>query len=117
MKVTTLCILFICIIQVSFGQDLKNEFVSIKDIDNQIEEQHYNTDDTSRVIDRLVVKTPIKESDERYYSKKEWKKIKKQLQSSTTKGLEKNGTSLTKKGDTIYITLPKHLIKSGLSGG
>ncbi|WP_025741155.1 hypothetical protein [Aquimarina pacifica] len=101
-------IIIMCAVNVSLGQDLKNDFASIKAIDNQIEEEEYNTDQTI-VIDRLIVKSPIKESDERFYSKKEWRKIKKQLHiTNRAKTLGKN--------DTIYITIPQYPTKSSLSG-
>ncbi len=100
-----------------FGQDFKNDFSSVKTIDTQIQEKQYSTDQIA-MSDRLVVKTPIKKKNKRFYSKKEWKKVKKQISrnrkrfSNTKKNIH---TPITI--DTIYLNIPVHNKEYRLSGG
>ncbi len=109
--------LLIC--SMSFGQDFKNDLTSVKTIDDQIQEEEYNTNEVE-VVDRLVVQTSVKnisEEDRRYYSKKEWKKIKKQILRNKEKfSSQKNGIQTFKTIDTIFLDIPIYDKGSLLSG-
>lgn len=109
---------FLLLCGISFGQNFENEFTSVKNIDNQILEEQYSTDKIS-TTDRLIVQTPIKDEDESFYSKKEWKKIKKQLKKNKKRFSNSNNSIHTSKIiDTIYlnIPIPTHTRESRLSG-
>ncbi|WP_282080834.1 hypothetical protein [Aquimarina algiphila] len=102
----TLNIAFLLVCGMSFGQDFKNDFSSVKTIDTQIQEEQYSTDQIA-MSDRLVVKTPIKKKDKRFYSKKEWRKIKKQLSRNKKRvSNTKNSIYTSRTIDTIYLNIP-----------
>ncbi|TPN85918.1 hypothetical protein [Aquimarina algicola] len=95
---------FIIISSVSFGQEFKNDLTSVKTIDNQIQDEQFSIDQMS---DRLVVKTSIDKQNQDFYSKKEWKKIKKQLRKNRKKFSNKgNNIHSYKVIDTIYLNIP-----------
>ncbi|MBQ0735080.1 hypothetical protein [Aquimarina celericrescens] len=109
----------LCICSISFGQDFKNDLTSVKTIDNKIQEKKYSSDDIA-TADRLLLKTSlenISKKDKRFFSKKEWRKIKKQLLKNK-KRLSKleDGIHTYKAIDTIYLDAPSNSTKSSLSG-
>lgn len=100
----------------SFSQDFENDLSSVKAIDDQIIEEQYSTDKIA-VVDRLVVQTPIKQKDKGFYSKREWRKIKKQLKKNRRRvSNTKNSIYASKVLDTIYLNVPKFSEESRLSG-
>ncbi|GGX05946.1 hypothetical protein [Aquimarina muelleri] len=109
-------ITFLLLCGISFGQNFENEFTSVKNIDNQILEEEYSTDKIS-TTDRLIVQTPSVKKDKSFYSKKEWKKIKKQLKKNKKRFSNiKNNIYSSKTIDTIYLNVPDHSTESRLSG-
>lgn len=109
-------ITFLLLCSISFGQNFENEFTSVKNIDNQILEEQYSTDKIS-TTDRLIVQTPATKRDKGFYSKKEWKKIKKQLKKNRKRFSNiKNSIHSSKTIDTIYLNIPSHNTESRLSG-
>ncbi len=111
-------IVFLCIFSTSFGQDYKNNFSSVNSIDDQIQEKHYTTDEIP-LADRLLLRIPIKNisyRDKKFYSKKEWKKIKKQLLKNKQRISEQNSIHSSRTLDTIYLDIPTQREKSRLSG-
>ncbi len=110
MKFKVLFSIFMLLVcSLSFGQDFKNDLTSLKTIDNQIIEEQYNTNEVV-IADRLVVQTSvdnISEEDKRYYSKKEWKKIKKAiLRNKKRVNAKKNSIHAFKLMDTIFLKHP-----------
>ncbi len=116
---TIITIAFFCVFGVSFGQDYKNDLTSVKTIDNQIQEEQYSTDKVSEV-DRLLLTTPmenVSRSDKQFFSRREWRKIKKQLQKNKKRIIgEKNSIHTSKVMDTIYFNVPTQGGESRLSG-
>lgn len=109
-------IAFLLLCGISFGQNFENEFTSVKSIDNQILEEQYSTDKIS-TTDRLIVQTPSINKDEGFYSKKEWKKIKRQLKKNRRKfSNAKNSIHSSKTMDTIFLNIPDQHTESRLSG-
>ncbi|PKV49611.1 hypothetical protein ATE84_1643 [Aquimarina sp. MAR_2010_214] len=114
-----LSIAFLLVCSISFGQDFKNDLSSVKTIDNQIQQEQYSTDEIA-MTDRLIIQTPIKTKSKDFYSKKEWRKIKKQLKKNKRRvSNTKNSVYTYKVIDTIYIDIPSFNTvrgKSRLSG-
>ncbi len=111
-------ILMLCICSISFGQDFKSNLTSVKTIDDQIQEKEFSTDREVIVADRLLLKTPIdniSRKDKQFYSKKEWRKIKKQL-FKNRKRISKLEIHTSKEVDTIYLDIPAYSTESSLSG-
>ena len=114
-------ILCFCMCSIFYGQDFKNDLTSVKTIDNQIQEKKYSSEDVSTTADRLVLKTPLEnitKKDKQFFSRKEWRKIKKQL-SKNKKRISKleDGIHTYRTMDTIYVDTKKsYTTKSGLSG-
>ncbi len=120
MKVKALMIISLfCICNISFGQEFKNDLTSVKTIDNQIQEEQYSTDEIP-LVDRLLLRTPIDNisyRDKQFYSKKEWRKIKKQILKNKKKITnQKNSIHVSKVIDTIYLDIPSFNKVSRLSG-
>ncbi|WP_108808315.1 MULTISPECIES: hypothetical protein [Aquimarina] len=108
-------IAFLLVFSMSFGQDFENDLTSVKTIDNQIQEEQYSTDEIA-MTDRLVIHAPIKMKDKDFYSKKEWRKIKKQLKKNKRRASNaKHSIYASKVMDTIYIDIPAYNIGSGQS--
>ncbi len=111
---------FICISGIFYGQDFKNDLTSVKTIDNQIQEKKYSSDDVSVTADRLVLKTPVEnisKKDRQFFSKKQWRKIKKQILKNKKRISKLEGGIHTyKKVDTIYVDTQSNSTKSSLSG-
>lgn len=98
---------------------VQNDLTSVKTIDDQIQEESYSTDEVP-LVDRLLLRVPIEnisKRDKQFYSKKEWKKIKKQL-ARNKKRLSQtdNAIHTSKIIDTIYMDIPKGTSASSLSG-
>ncbi len=114
-------IICIGISSVFYGQDFKNDLTSVKTIDNQIQEKKYSADNVSDTADRLVLKTAIEnvsKKDKHFFSRKEWRKIKKQL-SKNKKRISRleDGIHSYRTVDTIYVDTQKsYPSKSSLSG-
>jgi len=85
----------------SFSQNSESDLFSIKTLDEQIEEKSY-TNGNHRIIDRFIIKAPISDNTKKLYSKKEWRRIKKQLQALQLKQEEDN--SLRK--DSLILVFP-----------
>ncbi|WP_152538557.1 hypothetical protein [Aquimarina macrocephali] len=103
-----LSIAFLLVCSMSFGQDFENDLTSVKTIDNQIQEEQYSTDKIA-MTDRLVIQAPIRMKDKDFYSKKEWRKIKKQLKKNKKRvSNAKNSIYASKVMDTIYIDIPAY---------
>ncbi len=117
--VITVTLFWVC--SISFGQDFKNDLTSIKTIDDKIQEERFSDDGNEIVVaDRLLLKTSIKNvsrKDKQFYSKKEWKKIKKQLLKNKKRISElENGIHTSKVIDTIYFDIPSYDKQSRISG-
>ncbi len=113
-------IVLLCICGISHGQDFKSDLSSVKTIDNQIQEKKYSSDDVSVAADRLLLKSSVEnisKKDKHFFSKKEWKKIKKQILKNK-KRISKleDGIHSYKTLDTIYLDAPVYSTKSSLSG-
>ncbi|WP_159025465.1 hypothetical protein [Aquimarina sp. Aq78] len=101
-------IAFLLVCSMSFGQDFENDLTSVKTIDDQIQEEQYSTDKIA-MTDRLVIQAPIRIKDKDFYSKKEWRKIKKQLKKNKKRvSNAKNSIYASKVMDTIYIDIPTY---------
>ncbi len=113
----TFSLLWVC--SASFGQEFINDFTSVRSIDDQIQDERYSTDEIS-MVDRLLLRTPIQNisrEDKQFYSKKEWRKIKKQLQKNKKRFSELNSEIYTSKTiDTIYMDIPINRGESRISG-
>jgi hypothetical protein len=112
-------ITFLLLCGISFGQGFDNDLISVKTIDNQIQEEQYSTNKVA-ITDRLVIQAPIKIKDKSFYSKKEWRKIKKQLKKNQRRVFNtKNSIHTSKVMDSMYINIPAYTTKnkqSRLSG-
>ncbi|MEB3343989.1 hypothetical protein U6A24_00875 [Aquimarina gracilis] len=110
----------LCVCSIFYGQDFKNDLTSVKTIDNQIQENKYSSDDVSVTTDRLVLKTSmdnISKKDKQFFSKKEWRKIKKQLLKNKKRISKIEGGIHTYKTiDTIYVDIESYPTRSSLSG-
>ncbi|WP_128755381.1 hypothetical protein [Aquimarina sediminis] len=114
----TMKIAFLLLCGMSFGQDYENDLSSLRTIDDQIQEEQYSTEKIA-MTDRLIVQTPVLKKDKSFYSKKEWKKIKKQLKKNKRRySNAKNEFRTHKTLDTIYLNTSSSLSneKSRLSG-
>ncbi len=102
-------IAFLLVCGMSFGQDFENDLTSVKTIDNQIQEEQYSTAEIA-MTDRLVILAPIKIKDQDFYSKKEWRKIKKQLKKNKKRVSNAKNSIIyaSKVMDTIYIDIPAY---------
>jgi hypothetical protein len=102
-------IAFLLVCGMSFGQDFENDLTSVKTIDNQIQEEQYSTAEIA-MTDRLVILAPIKIKDQGFYSKKEWRKIKKQLKKNKKRVSNAKNSIIyaSKVMDTIYIDIPAY---------
>ncbi|MEW7290864.1 hypothetical protein [Aquimarina sp. 2304DJ70-9] len=113
----TFSLLWVC--STSFSQEFINDLTPVRTIDDQIQEEQYSTDKIP-MVDRLVLRAPIKNisrRDKQFYSKKEWRKIKKQLQKNKKRFSELNNEIHTFKTiDTIYMDIPINRKESRLSG-
>lgn len=105
----------------SYGQTYKTNLSSVETIDNQIQDESYSSE--VPVADRLLITAPIEnisKSDKQFFSRKEWRKIKKQLQKNKKRILsEANSIHSYKVVDTIYLDVPtntKESKQSRLSG-
>ena len=103
-----LMIAFCFLLGTTFGQEYKNDLTSVKTIDNQLQDEEYSTDQVA--VDRLLLTTPVEnitEKDKQFFSRREWKKIKKEIQKNKKKILgEQNGIHTTKVMDTIFLDIP-----------
>ncbi|AXT61017.1 hypothetical protein D1816_11890 [Aquimarina sp. AD10] len=114
-------ILLLCFCSVSFGQDYKSNLTSVKTIDDQLLEEKYDANEEVAVADRLVLKTSVEkisEKDKQFFSRKEWRKIKKQLLKNKKRiSKSKEAIHTTKIMDTVFIEIPiKNNLRSSLSG-
>ena len=120
MKINVLMIIsLICTCSISFGQEFKNDLTSVKTIDDQIQEGEYSTD-AIPLIDRLLLRTTIDNisyRDKKFYNKREWRKIKKQILKNKKKmANQKDGIHISKMVDTVYLYIPFFNKASRLSG-
>ena len=105
---------------VSMGQNNVTDYKSVGAINNDKfqEQYHPNTtksinplEDTSNnnIVNTATKNIPV-------YNKKEWKKIKKQMQRSQNRVLKnKNSVYISKTIDTIYLDIPSSRAQSRLS--
>ncbi|MBP2832418.1 hypothetical protein J8281_09500 [Aquimarina sp. U1-2] len=120
MKLGFLCIVsFLCMSSISsFGQDFKNDLTSVKTIDDKIQKEKYNSNEVA-TADRLVLRTSlenISKKDKAFFSKKEWRKIKRQLSKNKKRFTKvENSIHTYKTVDTIFIDTPIQTTKSRLS--
>ncbi len=101
-----------------YGQEFSFQLTSVRSIDDQIQEEQYSTDEVP-LVDRLVLRVPIKNisrRDKQFYSKKEWRKIKKQIQKNKKRLSMDHQIHSIKALDTIYMDIPKGG-ESSLSSG
>ncbi|MEW7277221.1 hypothetical protein ABW636_01335 [Aquimarina sp. 2201CG1-2-11] len=97
--------LFVC--SMSFGQDFQTDYSSVRSIDDQIQEEQYSTNQEDVVVNRLIVESSILTKDKDFYSKKEWRRIKRELRKNKKKAFSfKNNIHTSKTLDTIHVNIP-----------
>ena len=97
---------FLLVCSMSFGQDFQTDYPSVKSIDHQIQEEQYNTSQDV-IVNRLIVESSVFTNDKDFYSKKEWRRIKRDLRKNKKRAYSYKNDIITSKAlDTVHVKIP-----------